>query len=61
MIIGYILCLLAYIYCPILLLFLEFWSQPQIDDVVTSIGLDMQRITTNLEYGYWKFKFSEAS
>ena len=61
MIIGEILCLFAYIIFPLFLLPHEFWSHPQIDYVVTNIGLDMHIITTDLESGYWKFKLSEAS
>ena len=61
MIIGEILCLFAYITFPLLLLSLELWSQPQIDYVVTSIGVDIRRIATELDSRYWKVKFSEAS
>ena len=60
MIIGEILCLFDYIACPLFLLPHELWSQPQIYYAVTSIGVALHRITTNLESGYWKFKFSEA-
>ena len=61
MIIGEILCLFAYIYCPISLLPLELWSHPQIYYTVTSIGLALYRINTNLDSGYWEVKFSKAS
>ena len=61
MIIGEILCLFAYISCPLFLLPYEFWSQPQIDYGVTNIGVALHRITTDLDSGYWKVKFSEAS
>ena len=61
MIIGEILVLFAYIACPLFLLPLELWSQPQIDYSVTSIGVALHRITTILDSGYWKVKFSEAS
>ena len=61
MIISEILCLFAYIACPLFLLPLEFWIRPQIDCVVTSIRMALHRITTPLDYPYWKFKFSEAS
>ena len=61
MIIGEILCLFAYIACPLLLTPLELWSHPQINYAVTSIGVALHRITTDLESGYWKVKFSEAS
>ena len=61
MIIGEILCLFAYIACPLFLLPLELWSQPQIDYSVTSIGVALHRITTKIEYRYVKVKFSDAS
>ena len=52
MIIGEILCLFAYIACPLFLLSLELWIQPKIDYAVTSIGVVLNRITTNLDSGY---------
>ena len=58
MIISEILCLFVYITYPLFLLPHGFWSQPQIDYAVTSIGVALHRITTNLDYGYWKVKFS---
>ena len=61
MIISGILCLFAYIACPLFLLTLEMWSHPYIDYAVTSIGVTLHIITTNLDSGYWKVKFSEAS
>ena len=61
MIIGEILCLFAYIACPLFLLPLEMWSHPQINYAFKSIGVDLHRITTNVDSGYWKVKFSEAS
>ena len=61
MVTGEILCLFAYIYFPLSLLPHELWSQPQIDYVVTIIGVALQKITTNLESRYWKIKFSKAS
>ena len=61
MIIGEILCLFAYTACPLFLLPLERWSQPQIDYAITRIGVALHRITTNLDSRYWKVKFSEAS
>ena len=61
MVIGEILRLFAYIACPLLILPHKMWSQPQIDYAVTSIGVDLHRITTNIYYGYWKAKFREAS
>ena len=48
MIIGEILCLFAYIACPPFLLPHELWSQIQIYYVVTSIEVDLNRITTDL-------------
>ena len=60
-IIGDILYLFAYIACPLFLIPLEFWSQPQIDYTVTSFGVALHMITNDLEYSYWKEKFSEAS
>ena len=51
MIIGEILCLFAYISCPLFLLPLELWSQTQIDYVVTSIGVTLHRITTDHDSG----------
>ena len=51
MIIGEILCLFAYIACPLFLLPLEWWSQPQIDYAVTSIWVALHRITTELDSG----------
>ena len=61
MIIGEILYLFAYIACHLFLLPLELWSQLQIDSAVKSIGVSLHRITTDLDSGYWKVKFSEAS
>ena len=61
MIICEILFLFAYISCPPFLLPLELWSQPKIDYAVKSIGVDLHIITTDLDSGYWKVKFSEAS
>ena len=61
MIIGEILCLFSYIDFPISLLPLELLIQTQIDFEVTSIGVDLKIITTDLDSGYWKVKFSEAS
>ena len=60
MIISEILCLFDYISCPLFLLPLYFWSHPQIEYVVTSIGLDLHRITTYLDSGYWKVNYIEA-
>ena len=60
MIIGEILCLFSYITCPLFLLPLELRIHPKIDYAVTSIGVDMKRITTDLNSGYWKVKFREA-
>ena len=60
-VIGDILCLFAYTDCPLFLLPLEWWSQPQIYYVITSIWVDLHRITTNLDCRYWKVKFREAS
>ena len=54
MIIGEILCLFSYISLPPL----ELWSHAQIDYAVTSIGVALHRITTDLDSGYWKVKFS---
>ena len=50
-IIGEILCLFAYIACPLLLLLLELWIQTKIDYAVASIGVLLHRITTNLDSG----------
>ena len=61
MIIGEILCLFAYIACPLFLLPLEWRSHPQIEYAVTSIGVDLHIISTDLDSRYWKVKFSEAS
>ena len=61
MIISDILCLFAYIFCPLFLLPLELWSHPQIDYAITSIGVFLNRITTDLDSGYWKVNFSESS
>ena len=61
MIIGDILCLFAYIASSLLFLSLELWSLTKIGYAVTSIGVDLHRITTDLDYGYWKVKFSDAS
>ena len=61
MIISEILCLFFYTYCPLFLLPLELRSQPQINFADTSIGVALHIITTDLEYGYLKVKFSEAS
>ena len=54
MIISDILRLLYYIAFPLFLLPLEFWSQKQIAYAVTSIGVALHRITTNLDAGYLK-------
>ena len=51
MIIGEILCLFSYIAFPLFLLPLELWSHPQIEHAVTSIGLDLHIIITNLDSG----------
>ena len=61
MVISEILCLFAYIACPLFFIPLDFWGQPQIDYAVTNIGMALHRINTNLDSGYWKVKFSEAS
>ena len=61
MIIDEILCVFAYIPCPILFLPLELLSQPQIEYTFSSIGVALHRITTDYESGYYKVKFSEAS
>ena len=61
MIIGEILCLFFYIVFPLFLLRLQLWIQPQIEYNVTIIGVDVHRITTNIDFRYWKVKFSEAS
>ena len=61
MIIGEILCLFSYIACTLLLLPHELWSNPKIEYEITSIGVDLHRITTKFESGYWKAKFIEAS
>ena len=61
MIIGEILCLFAYIACPLFLPPLDLWSQPQIHYAVTSIGVALHRITTDLDSRYWNVKFSETS
>ena len=60
-IIGEIWCLFEYITCPIFLLPLELWSQPQIDYEVPTIGVYLHIITTELDSGYWKVKLSESS
>ena len=60
MIISEILCFFDYIACPLFLLPLDWSSQPQIYFDVTSIGVVLHIITTNLESGYWKVKFSDA-
>ena len=60
-IISEILCLFAYISCPLYLLSHELWSQKQISYVVTSIGVDLHIITTDLDYGYWNVNLSKAS
>ena len=52
MIIGEILCLFAYIACPVFLLPLEWWDQPQINYAAKIIGVDLHRITTNLDSRY---------
>ena len=49
MIIGEILCLSDYISFPLFLPPLELWSQPQINYAVTSIGVALHIITTNLD------------
>ena len=56
MIISKVLYLFDYIDCPLFLLPLEWWSQPQINYAVTIIGVDLRRITTDLDSGYWKVK-----
>ena len=61
MIIGEILCLLAYIACPLLLLPLELWIQPQIKYTFTNVGMALHRIITDLDSRYCKVKFSDAS
>ena len=61
MIIGEILYLFAYISCPIFLLPLEWRNYPKIDYLVTNIGVALYIIITDLDSGYWKVKFSEAS
>ena len=61
MIIGEILCLFACIAYPLSLPPPELWSQPQIDYAVTSIGVALHIITTDLDSRYWKVKFNEAS
>ena len=61
MIIGEILCVFASIACPLFLLPLNWWGQIKIDYAVTKIGVDLHIITTNLDSGYWKVKFSESS
>ena len=61
MIISEILCLFAYIACPLLLLLLKLWNQMQINYVIKSIGVDLHIFTTDLDSSYWKVKFSEAS
>ena len=61
MIISEILCLFSHIFFSLFLLPLEWWSLPQINYMVTSIGVDLNRMTTGLDSGYWKIKFSEAS
>ena len=61
MTIDELLCLFAYIDCPPLLSPLESWSQPQIKYEVKSVGVALHRIITDLDSGYWKVKFSEAS
>ena len=61
MIIGEILCFFYYITCPLFLLPLELWIQTKIDCYVTIIGVDLHRITTDFDSGYWKVKFSEVS
>ena len=52
MIISEILCLFAYIACPPLLLPLDWKSHPQIEYAVTSIGVDLHRITTKIDSRY---------
>ena len=61
MVIVEVLCLFDSIACPLSLLLLELCSKPQIDYAATSIGVALHRITTELESGYWKVKFSKAS
>ena len=58
-IISDILCLFDYIACPLFLLPLEVWSQTQNDYADKSFGVSLHIITTNLDSGYWKVKFSE--
>ena len=61
MIIGEILCLFAYIACPLLLLPLELQSHPQMKYTFTNIGMALHRIITDLDSRYCKVKFSDAS
>ena len=51
----------AHVACPLFLLPLEWWSHPKIDYAVTSIAVALHITTTDLEYRYWKVKFSDAS
>ena len=51
MIIGDILCLFAHIYGTPFLLTLELCSQQQIYHAVKSFGVDLHRITTDLDSG----------
>ena len=51
LIIGKIFCLFSYISCPLFLLLLEFWIQPQIDYVVTSIGVAPHQISADVGSG----------
>ena len=60
-IIGEILCLFAFIPFPLLLLHHKLWINPQINYADTSIGVDLKRITIDLDSGYRKVKLSEAS
>ena len=48
-VIGEILCLFYYIACPLLLLIFKLWSQTQIEYAVTSIGMYLFIITTELD------------
>ena len=61
MIICEIFCLFEFITCPLFLILFELWSQLQINYPVTSFGVALRKITTDLESGYWKVKSSEAS
>ena len=51
MIIGEILCLFDFIACPLLLLIFKLRSKKQIEYAVTSIGVDLHSITTEIYSG----------